>query len=284
MAHPLVVRYYEHIMDSSASSSSASTSSEPLSDEEAVSLSVAESIADKGWRLVVQNWLSRTGLRCLSLVAERRATVPVYPEQKDVFAALSLPLNKVRVVILGQDPYHGPGQAHGLSFSVKTGITLPPSLKNIRKELISDLGQGEGVWPSSVGTLTPWLNQGVLLWNSVLTVDEGNPNSHASFGWEDLTSLLLGTLVASKPDDPLVFIGWGKSAQNVLTRLKLGSKHIQLFSAHPSPLSAYAGFFGSKPFTKTNDHLLAHGSEPIVWTLSSSSASSLPGSEDPTTI
>ena len=171
------------------------------------------------------------------------------------------------MILLGQDPYHGEGQAHGLSFSVLPGFPLPPSLRNIRKEMITDLSLGEGVWSEKIGTLTPWCKQGVLLLNSILTVEEKNPLSHASFGWEDLTQRLLGSVVSTHTDDPLVFLAWGKQAQTVLAKLKLGPKHIVLAAAHPSPLSAHNGFFGSKPFSKANAHLMEMGVSPICWTI-----------------
>ena len=262
MAHPTVLQYYEQIME--ANSDSMSDDSE----QDTTSTAIVDAVQDEDWRPILQNWLSRTGLKCLAQIEERKQVVKVFPEKDDIFAALSLPLHKVKVVILGQDPYHGQGQAHGLSFSVKPGVPIPPSLRNIRKELINDLALGEQIWPASVGTLTPWLHQGVLLLNSILTVEEGNPMSHAALGWEDLTTLLLGSILCAHMDDPLVFVGWGKSAQNVLSKLKLGPKHLLLSAAHPSPLSAHAGFFGSKPFSKTNAHLVEHGKEPIVWKLS----------------
>jgi uracil-DNA glycosylase len=225
-------------------------------------------VADEGWRAVVQTWSSsEKGAACLRRVAERRAIVPVYPAEDSILAALRTPLRDVKVVLLGQDPYHGASQAHGLSFSVREGVPLPPSLKNIRKELISDLGRGEDVWPAAQGSLTSWANQGVLLLNSVLTVDEGNPASHAGFGWEELTQQLLGAVVAAHAEDPLVFLAWGKVAQTAIYKLHLGPKHRILADVHPSPLSAYHGFFGSKPFTRANAHLEILGAPPINWTL-----------------
>jgi uracil-DNA glycosylase len=147
------------------------------------------------------------------------------------------------------------------------GIPLPPSLRNIRKELLADLGD---IWPAGVGTLTPWASQGVLLLNTILTVEEGNPTSHAGIGWEDLTSRLLGAIVHTKKDEPVVFVAWGKYAQSVIYKLKFGPKHTVLAGVHPSPLSAHNGFFGSKPFSKINTFLLKEGATPIQWNLGSS--------------
>jgi uracil-DNA glycosylase len=180
----------------------------------------------------------------------------------------------VKVVILGQDPYHGPDQAHGLSFSVRSG-TLPPSLRNIRREYLADLGLSEEAWPATSGNLTPWAAQGVLLLNAVLTVEEGKPDSHAGLGWEDLTQRLLGAVVAAHAEDPLVIVAWGRKAQNVAYRLKLGARHKILDGVHPSPLSANSGFFGSKPFSKVNALLTAAGGKPINWSLACA------GTEDP---
>jgi uracil-DNA glycosylase len=133
---------------------------------------------------------------------------------------------------------------------------------------MQDLGLGDEAWPSDVGTLTPWLCQGVLLLNTILTVEDGKPASHEGFGWEELTRLLLGSLLCARSEEPLVFLGWGQKALTVLRKLKLGPKHLLLESAHPSPLSM-KGFFGCKHFSKANAHLVAHGSEPIVWALAS---------------
>ena len=261
-SHPNVVQFYEHLEERCVEVVSAPISPMPIQ-------TFGVDILDDGWRSIVQSWAKTSvGLKCLTSVEERRGVNKVYPEPSCILNALSVPLQEVKVVLLGQDPYHGEGQAHGLSFSVLPGVTLPPSLKNIRKELISDLGLGESVWPPTIGTLTPWCKQGVLLLNSILTVEEKNPLSHSSFGWEDLTQRLLGSVISTQTDSPLVFLAWGKQAQNILAKLKLGPKHIVLSAAHPSPLSAHSGFFGSKPFTKANDHLVAMGSSPIHWIIS----------------
>jgi len=195
-----------------------------------------------------------------AFVQKRRSEVRVFPEEKNVFNALELtPFESVKVVILGQDPYHGFGQAHGLSFSVQKGIPLPPSLKNIYKELQEDIG---GEVPIE-GDLSHWAKQGVLLLNTVLTVEEGNANSHKGKGWERLTNRLIESLNELK--HPVIFILWGKPAQDK-EKLITNSNHVILKAPHPSPLSAYRGFFGSKPFSRVNDILIQQGQTPIRWT------------------
>ncbi len=194
-----------------------------------------------------------------AFVQKRRAEVRVFPEEKNVFNALKLtPFESVKVVILGQDPYHGFGQAHGLSFSVQKGTPLPPSLKNIYKELQEDIG---GELPIE-GDLSHWAKQGVLLLNTVLTVEEGNANSHKGMGWETLTNRLIESLNELK--HPVIFILWGKPAQEK-EKLITNPNHVLLKAPHPSPLSAYRGFFGSKPFSKVNDILIQQGQTPICW-------------------
>lgn len=195
----------------------------------------------------------------LAFVQKRREEVSVFPEEKNVFRALELtPFESVKVVILGQDPYHGFGQAHGLSFSVQKGIPLPPSLKNIYKELQEDIG---GELPTE-GDLTHWAKKGVLLLNTVLTVEEGNANSHKGMGWERLTNRLIESLNELK--HPVIFILWGKPAQDK-EKLITNPNHVILKAPHPSPLSAYRGFFGSKPFSRVNDILIQQGQTPIRW-------------------
>ena len=195
-----------------------------------------------------------------AFVQKRRAEVSVFPEEKNVFNALELtPFESVKVVILGQDPYHGFGQAHGLSFSVQKGIPLPPSLRNIYKELQEDLG---GELPTE-GDLSHWAKQGILLLNTVLTVEEGNANSHKGMGWERLTNRLIESL--NELNHPVIFILWGKPAQDK-EKLITNPSHVILKSPHPSPLSAYRGFFGSKPFSRINDILIQQGQIPIRWT------------------
>ena len=194
-----------------------------------------------------------------AFVQKRRDEVRVFPEEKNVFNALELtPFESVKVVILGQDPYHGFGQAHGLSFSVQKGIPLPPSLKNIYKELQEDIG---GELPTE-GDLSHWAKQGVLLLNTVLTVEEGNANSHKGMGWERLTNRLIESLNGLK--HPVIFILWGNPAQDK-EKLITNPNHVILKAPHPSPLSAYRGFFGSKPFSKVNEILIQQGQTPIRW-------------------
>ncbi|WP_221793594.1 uracil-DNA glycosylase [Aquisediminimonas sediminicola] len=189
----------------------------------------------------------------------------IFPPESDWFRALNLtPLDRVRVVILGQDPYHGEGQAHGLSFSVPMGTRLPPSLKNIYKELATDLG----IRPASHGLLEHWAQQGVLLLNAVLTVEMGMAASHQGKGWEQFTDAIIRAV--NDLDHPVVFILWGNYAQKkaaFVHSIDKGGPHLVLKSAHPSPLSAHNGFFGSRPFSKTNAFLEAHGMAPIDWKL-----------------
>ena len=194
-----------------------------------------------------------------AFVQKRRDEVRVFPEEKNVFNALELtPFESVKVVILGQDPYHGFGQAHGLSFSVQKGTPLPPSLKNIYKELQEDIG---GELPTE-GDLSHWAKQGVLLLNTVLTVEEGNANSHKGMGWERLTNRLIESLNGLK--HKVIFILWGNPAQDK-EKLITNPNHVILKAPHPSPLSAYRGFFGSKPFSRVNDILMQQGQSPIRW-------------------
>lgn len=181
----------------------------------------------------------------------------VYPRAKDLYNALRFtPYKDVKVVILGQDPYHEPNQAFGLAFAVKRGVPLPPSLKNIYKEMESDLH----IKTPSHGDLSSLAKQGVLLLNTVLTVREHQANSHANKGWEILTDKMIEKLNAS--DKPIVFILWGNNARSK-KRLITSSKHLVIESAHPSPLSAYHGFFNSKPFSRTNDFLIKNNIKPI---------------------
>lgn len=189
------------------------------------------------------------------------ATQKIHPDMYHVYEALELtPYEEVKVVILGQDPYHGVNQAHGLSFSVQPGVKTPPSLVNIYKELKNDLG----IEPVSHGNLVTWAKQGVLLLNTVLTVREGQAYSHRGKGWEQLTDAIIEKL--NERDKPIVFILWGKPAQEKMKMIDK-SRHIIITAPHPSPLSAHRGFFGSKPFSKTNAALLALGETPIDWQL-----------------
>lgn len=186
-------------------------------------------------------------------------TRKIYPAPDDIFNAFQLtPFHKVKAVILGQDPYHGEGQAHGLCFSVKPDVEIPPSLVNIYQELHDDCG----CYIPDNGYLTKWAEQGVLLLNTVLTVRAHQANSHRGIGWEEFTDAAIRRL--NEEDRPIVFILWGRPAQMKKSMLT-NSNHLILEAPHPSPLSAYRGFFGSKPFSKTNEFLVAHGVEPIDW-------------------
>lgn len=183
----------------------------------------------------------------------------VYPPKPLVYQALELtPYNDVKVVILGQDPYHGPNQANGLAFSVQPDVVLPPSLRNIYQELTSDLG----ISPPVNGDLSCWAKQGVLLLNTVLTVRAGEANSHRGHGWEALTDYVIDCL--NQHPERLVFILWGKPAQSKLGRIDT-NRHAVIQSSHPSPLSAYRSFFGSKPFSRTNEFLREWGRDEIEW-------------------
>ena len=185
----------------------------------------------------------------------------IYPDMNNIYNALrTTPIRDVKAVILGQDPYHGEGQAMGLSFSVPNGIPLPPSLVNIYKEYSSDLNLPT---PKS-GDLTKWAKNGVLLLNASLTVRAGNANSHSKIGWEILTDSIIKKV--SSINTGVVFILWGNNARKKKTLID-GTRHFIIESAHPSPLSAYNGFFGSKPFSKTNDYLISIGKSPIDWQL-----------------
>lgn len=185
----------------------------------------------------------------------------IYPDMYDIFNALRYTSYRdVKVVILGQDPYHGAGQAHGLCFSVQRGVTPPPSLKNIFAEIQSDMG----IAPPSHGELTSWAKQGVLLLNTVLTVREASPNSHKGKGWEIFTDRIISLL--NEREDPIVFLLWGANAR-AKSALITNPQHRIFSCAHPSPLSAYHGFFGCKHFSKTNAFLESIGKTPIDWSL-----------------
>ena len=194
------------------------------------------------------------------LLAEKAAGKRIFPKSSDWFRALDLtPPESVRVVILGQDPYHGEGQAHGLCFSVQPGVKVPPSLVNIYKELKSDLG----IDPPGHGFLEHWAKQGVLLLNNCLTVEMGLAASHKGRGWERFTDAVVAQVNALP--DPVVFMLWGSHAQKKAT--SVASRHLVLKSVHPSPLSAHGGFFGSRPFSQANAFLRAHGRGEIDWAL-----------------
>jgi uracil-DNA glycosylase len=194
------------------------------------------------------------------LVQEDIRKEKVYPPIKEIFNAYnSCPVDKVRVVILGQDPYHGPGQAHGLSFSVKKGVTTPPSLKNIYKELEDDIPKFK---TPAHGFLQSWANQGVFLLNATLSVVQGKPNSHEGFGWSKFTDKTISYL--GHRSDPVVFILWGKFAQKKQSLIN-EKVHKVIYAPHPSPFSARTGFFGSKCFSKCNSFLVEWGKDPIDW-------------------
>lgn len=194
-------------------------------------------------------------------VSDQRAQYRVYPPEDEVFAALHLtPHAGTRVVILGQDPYHGPGQAHGLCFSVRDGVAIPPSLSNIYKELHTDLG----LPIPTHGNLEAWARQGVLLLNTTLTVRAGQAASHHGKGWELFTDEVLKAVNGKR--ERVVFILWGSNARKKKSLVDL-TRHVVIESAHPSPLSAHNGFFGSRPFSRTNAALTAAGLDPIDWSL-----------------
>lgn len=218
-------------------------------------------ISNDWWPILKPQFESESYQRLHAFLADEYAHQTVYPEMHHIFTAFEwTPFSKVKVVILGQDPYHGEHQAHGLSFSVLPGVPLPPSLKNIYQELYDDLGYP----PVHHGYLKAWADQGVLLLNAVLTVRAGEANSHRGLGWEQITDAAIKAL--SEREQPVVFILWGKSAQKKKALIDL-NKNVVLESAHPSPLSAYRGFFGSRPFSATNRALKAMGETPINWQL-----------------
>jgi uracil-DNA glycosylase len=212
------------------------------------------------WNPILRGEMEKTYWRELQqFVAEERSRHDVYPPHDEVFAALHLtPYAEVKVLILGQDPYHGPGQAHGLCFSVRPPVSPPPSLQNIFVELESDLG----VSAPDHGSLTHWATQGVLMLNATLTVRAHQAASHQKKGWETFTDEVIKA-VNAKPET-VVFILWGASARRK-KELVDTSRHVVIESPHPSPLSAHRGFFGSKPFSRTNEALAAAGREPIDW-------------------
>ena len=220
---------------------------------------------EPGWLKVLEPEFEKEYMKNLKafLLQEKQAGKTVYPKGADIFAAFNhTPFDKVEVVILGQDPYHGDGQAHGLSFSVQKGVATPPSLKNIYKELETDI---EGFKTPNHGNLTQWADEGVLLLNASLTVRAHEPGSHQGKGWEAFTDQAISQLSAQKTG--LVFLLWGKFAQQKAVLID-EKKHTVLKSAHPSPFSAYTGFFGSKHFSKTNEILIAEGKKPINWQIS----------------
>lgn len=212
------------------------------------------------WDQVLQSYFASEDFQKMTAdLAQRFESQLIYPTKDEVFTALKLtPYADVKVVIFGQDPYHGPNQAHGLAFSVNKAAKIPPSLRNIYKELVDDLA----VPMPTHGNLNNWAKQGVLLLNTVLTVEAGQANSHRGLGWEGLTEEIIRQL--NLHNEPIVFILWGASARNFKKLIDL-EKHTTIEAPHPSPLSSYRGFFGSKPFSRTNNQLLAWGRKPIDW-------------------
>ncbi|MFT6881575.1 MAG: uracil-DNA glycosylase [Marinoscillum sp.] len=215
---------------------------------------------EKSWKQALSNEFAKPYFHELvAFVKDEYKNNIVYPQGKHIFTAFEYtPFDQVKVVILGQDPYHGPNQAHGLSFSVKEGVVMPPSLVNIFKELSTDLGLP--IPPH--GNLEKWAKQGVLLLNATLTVQTKAPGSHQNKGWESFTDAVIESLAKSR--EGLVFILWGANAQKKGEMISL-DHHFVIQSPHPSPFSAYKGFFGSKPFSKTNDYLASNGIKPISW-------------------
>ncbi len=212
------------------------------------------------WDYELENIFKTTYFKNLLLVIDQEyQTKKIYPPKDQMFRALKLTsYQNTKVVIVGQDPYHGEGQAQGLSFSVQTGIKIPPSLKNIYKELETDLG----ILPVNSGDLTSWALEGVLLLNSTLTVVKNAPNSHKDLGWDQLTDYIIKKL--NKNNNPIVFILWGNFARSKKIYID-NPIHLIIESPHPSPFSAYNGFFGSKPFSKTNNFLIKNNIKPINW-------------------
>ena len=220
----------------------------------------------ESWRATLEPVLASAKSRALAgfLRAEEAAGKAIYPPRGKRLAALELtPLDRVKVVVLGQDPYHGPGQAHGLSFSVPAGVKIPPSLANIFKEHAADLGLPRPV----SGNLASWAEQGVLLLNAVLTVEQGQPNSHQGKGWEEITDAVIAAVAAKA--EPCVFLLWGSHAQKKAQSVPSlrASRHLILTAPHPSPLSAHRGFLGCRHFSQANAFLEAQGRGEVDWRL-----------------
>lgn len=217
---------------------------------------------DESWQQLLADEFAADYMTKLSdfLRDEKQCGKTIYPPGTEIFNAFNVtPVDKVKVVVIGQDPYHGPGQAHGLCFSVETGVEIPPSLRNIFQEIGTDLGQDVA---RKSGCLTGWAEQGVLLLNSVLTVERGRAGSHQGRGWERFTDAVVRRLVESR--DGLVFLLWGSYAHNKGAEVD-PARHAILKSPHPSPLSAHRGFFGCGHFSKTNQYLVNAGQSPIDW-------------------
>jgi len=217
---------------------------------------------DKKWKLLLEDELNKSYFtKLMNFLEEEQNTQTIYPSVDNIFAAFNLSsLDDIKVVILGQDPYHGENQAHGLAFSVEGKVQIPPSLRNIFKEYHSDLGLDIPI----SGNLTHWACEGVFLLNTVLSVREANAHSHKGKGWEVFTDFMI-KFISDKRQN-VVFILWGKPAQ-LKSKLVDESKHLVLKAPHPSPLSSYRGFFGSCPFTKVNAYLSEHGIKKIDWKL-----------------
>ena len=229
-------------------------------------------VLEESWKRALSSEFEKPYMRELRdfLRRQKDARKVIYPRGSEIFAALNLtPLNKVKVVIIGQDPYHGPNQAHGLCFSVRNGVPVPPSLANIFKEINSDMtepdvpgGNPEGHLTSERGCLRSWAEQGVLLLNAVLTVEQRRAGSHQGRGWEEFTDQIVSIL--NRQCNHLVFMLWGSYAQKKGKRIDR-SRHLVLSAPHPSPLSAHRGFFGCRHFSKANRYLVEHGKTPIDW-------------------
>ncbi|MBF1209027.1 MAG: uracil-DNA glycosylase [Gemella morbillorum] len=216
---------------------------------------------DNSWKEIFKDYPKRNELRItVDNINKKRQTATIYPPKELVFKVFDLPLQDIKVVILGQDPYHNPGQACGLSFSVNDGVPLPKSLINIYKELYDDLG----ITPAKTGNLEKWFKQGIFLLNSVLTVEEYSPASHSNVGWQDFTDYIIETI--SQKNNNVVFVLWGSYARSKKTLID-NSRHKIIESPHPSPLSAYRGFFGSKVFSRINSYLEEVGKKPIDFNL-----------------
>lgn len=213
------------------------------------------------WHDFIKNELAKPYFRDIDAGIERsiEAGKRVFPPKDSIFAVFSQPQTNIKVVILGQDPYHGYGQAHGLAFSVQRGVKIPPSLRNIYVELESDIS---GYQAPQDGDLSAWCDEGVFLLNAVMTVEEKSAGSHAKIGWEQFTSAVIEEI--NRNCENVVFILWGSHAQKKAMNVDQ-SRHCILKSVHPSPLSSYRGFFGSKPFSSANDYLIAHHKTPIQW-------------------
>lgn len=215
---------------------------------------------EEGWKQVLASeFQSEYFAKLKDFLVQQKAKYRIYPPGNLIFNAFNTtPFSKVKVVIIGQDPYHGPGQAHGLCFSVPEGIDIPPSLRNIYKELADDVD----IVPPKHGNLSKWAEQGVLLLNATLSVQAGRAGSHQGKGWEQFTDSAIKAV--SEHREHVVFLLWGAFAQKKAVLID-SSKHLILKSVHPSPLSAHRGFFGNKHFSKTNKYLVEHGMEPINW-------------------